>query len=112
VIIIATGSEVGIAVEAFEMLQQENISVRVVSMPSADVFSSQTKEYQESVLPNSCRKRLAVETAHSDYWRKWVGLDGDVIGMESFGESGPGAEVLKHFGFTAANIVKRVKEMR
>jgi len=111
VIIIATGSEVSIAVEAFETLQQENIAVRVVSMPSADVFSAQTAEYQESVLPNGCRKRLAVESAHCDYWRKWVGLDGQVLGMESFGESGPGGEVLAHFGFTAANIVKRVREM-
>ena len=111
VIIIATGSEVAIAVEAFDILKGENISARVVSMPSADVFASQSKDYQEKVLPNQCRKRLAVESAHSDYWRKWVGLDGDVIGMESFGESGPGGDVLKHFGFTAENIVKRAKEM-
>ena len=67
--------------------------------------------YQESVLPNDCRKRLAVETGHGDYWRKWVGLDGDVLGMAGFGESGPGPDVLEHFGFTAKNIVKRVKEL-
>jgi len=111
VIIIATGSEVAIAVEAFELLKNENLSVRVVSMPSADTFAAQSNEYQESVLPNGCRKRLAVETGHGDYWRRWVGLDGDVLGMESFGESGPGSDVLKHFGFTAENIAKRVREM-
>ena len=111
VIIIATGSEVAIAVQAFEILQKENMSVRVVSMPSADTFALQSKAYQESVLPNNCRKRLAVETGHGDYWRKWVGLDGDVLGMAGFGESGPGPDVLEHFGFSAKNIVKRVKEL-
>jgi len=87
------------------------MSVRVVSMPSADTFALQSKAYQESVLPNNCRKRLAVETGHGDYWRKWVGLDGDVLGMAGFGESGPGPDVLEHFGFSAKNIVKRVKEL-
>ena len=111
VIIIATGSEVAIAVQAFEILQKENMSVRVVSMPSADTFALQSKAYQESVLPNNCRKRLAVETGHGDYWRKWVGLDGNVLGMAGFGESGPGPDVLEHFGFSAKNIVKRVKEL-
>ena len=111
VIILATGSEVALAIEAFEILQNENIAVRVVSMPSADTFALQSSEYQESVLPGACRKRLAVETSHGDYWRKWVGLDGDVLGMSGFGESGPGRDVLEHFGFTAENIVKRVKEM-
>jgi transketolase len=111
VIIIATGSEVAIAVQAFEILQKENMSVRVVSMPSADTFALQSKAYQENVLPNNCRKRLAVETGHGDYWRKWVGLDGDVLGMAGFGESGPGPDVLEHFGFSAKNIVKRVKEL-
>ena len=106
IIIIATGSEVGLAVEAFRQLADKGIPARVVSMPSADVFEAQDSVYRDAVLPPSNRCRLAVESAHTDYWRKWVGLDGRVIGMTSFGESGPGGEVLQHFGFTAENIVE------
>ena len=106
IIIIATGSEVGLAVEAFRQLADKGIPARVVSMPSADVFEAQDSVYRDAVLPPSNRCRLAVESAHTDYWRKWVGLDGRVIGMTSFGESGPGGEVMQHFGFTAENIVE------
>jgi transketolase len=109
-ILIATGSEVSIAVAAWESLAAEGIHVRVVSMPSADVFEQQDVAYREAVLPSIMRNRIAVEAAHPDYWRKWVGLDGQVIGISSFGESGPGAVVMAHFGFTPANIVAKVKE--
>ncbi|MFT5209383.1 MAG: transketolase [Flavobacterium sp.] len=111
VILIATGSEVGIAVEAFNALSAEGIAARVVSMPSADSFEAQDAAYQETVLPNAQRKRVAIEAAHSDYWRKWVGLDGAVVGLNSFGESGPGGKVMSHFGFTSDNILKVVRSL-
>ncbi|MBL4682348.1 MAG: transketolase [Pseudomonadales bacterium] len=106
VILIATGSEVGIAVEAYDLLANEGVAARVVSMPSADAFEAQDESYRESVLPSSIRNRVAIEAAHPDYWRKWVGLDGAVVGLNSFGESGPGGKVMAHFGFTADNIAK------
>ena len=84
-ILIATGSEVALALEAAQKLAQDGTSIRVVSMPSAEVFERQDKNYKESVLPSANRKRIAVEAGHVDYWRKWVGLDGEVIGMKSFG---------------------------
>jgi len=111
IIIIATGSEVSIAVQAFAALAKQGVAARVVSMPSADVFEAQDQAYRDRVLPPANRHRLAVESAHVDYWWKWVGLDGRVIGMTSFGESGPGGEVLKHFGFTAENIVDVARSM-
>lgn len=111
VILIATGSEIGIAVEAFEALSAKGIAARVVSMPSADSFEAQDADYQETVLPRAQRKRVAIEAAHPDYWRKWVGLDGAVVGLNSFGESGPGGKVMSHFGFTSENIVKVVRSL-
>lgn len=111
VIIIATGSEVGLACEAFDALAAEGIAVRVVSMPSVDTFEAQDEAWREHVLPDANRKRLAIEAAHPDYWRKFVGLDGRVIGLPTFGESGPGADVFRHFGFTAENIVTAVRDL-
>lgn len=108
-IIIATGSEVEISCEAARILDDAGIPVRVVSMPSADVFESQDEDYRQQVLPSDIRARVAVEAGHVDYWRKWVGLDGDVIGLHTFGESGPGGEVMAHFGFTPEAIVAAVK---
>lgn len=110
-IVIATGSEVSIAVEAQQQLESQGIPVRVVSMPSADVFLAQDEAYRNTVLPPEQRNRLAVEAAYPDYWHKFVGLDGRVIGLATFGESGPGKEVMAHFGFSAAAIVDSVKEM-
>ncbi len=110
-IIIATGSEVEIAVEAYEQLAGEGVAVRVVSMPSADAFEAQSKAYRDQVLPPVLRSRLAVEAAHPDYWRKWVGLDGEVLGLPTFGASGPGAAVFEHFGFTVDHIVGAVRKM-
>lgn len=105
VIIIATGSEVDVAVGAFDELARQGRKPRVVSMPSVDVFEMQDRAYQEMVLPSDVRRRIAIETAHPDYWRKFVGLDGAVIGMSTFGASGPGAQVMAHFGFTVDNLV-------
>jgi transketolase len=110
-IIIATGSEVSLAVKAYDVLAEQGITLRVVSMPSADVFAAQEQAYRDSVLPPACRARLAVESAHVDYWWKWVGLDGQVLGLTTFGESGPGPAVLAHFGFTVDNVVKLAKGM-
>ena len=85
--------------------------VRLVSMPSVDVFESQDPAYQEEVIPNAVRKRLAVEAAGSEYWAKFVGLDGKVIGMQTFGESAPGGELMEHFGFSAENVANTVMSM-
>jgi len=105
VIVLATGSEVSISLAAVESLQAEGVKARLVSIPCVDVFEAQDAEYQEQVLPNAVRQRIAVEAGGVDYWRKLVGLDGKVIGMHTFGESAPGALLMEHFGFTAENIV-------
>ena len=103
-IVIATGSEVSIALEAVKQLQAAGKAVRLVSMPSTSVFDAQPEAWKEEVLPKSVRKRLAVEAGHPDSWFKYVGIDGKVIGMTTFGESAPGPAVMKHFGFTADNV--------
>lgn len=110
-IIIASGSEVSLAVNAKEELKKDGIDVRVVSMPSMELFDKQSAEYKESVLPNAVRKRVAVEALSDFGWYKYVGLDGRVIAMESFGASGPAATLFEHFGFTVDNVVKTVKEV-
>ena len=108
-IIIASGSEVSLAVNAKEELKKSGIDVRVVSMPSMELFDKQSAEYKESVLPNAVRKRVAVEALSDFGWYKYVGLDGKVIAMEGFGASGPAATLFEHFGFTVDNVVKTVK---
>ena len=110
-IIIASGSEVSLAVNAKEELKKSGIDVRVVSMPSMELFDKQSAEYKESVLPNAVRKRVAVEALSNFGWYKYVGLDGKVIAMEGFGASGPAATLFEHFGFTVDNVVKTVKEV-
>jgi transketolase len=102
-ILIATGSEVGLAMDAAARLGD---TVRVVSMPSTDVFDRQDPAYRESVLPSSCRKRIAVEAGVPDFWRKYVGLDGAVIGIDRFGASAPAGELFPHFGFTVEHILE------
>lgn len=111
VILIATGSEVGITVEAAAQLAGEGVKVRVVSMPCTNVFDQQDAEYKEAVLPIAVTHRVAVETAHVDFWAKYVGIDGRVVGMTTFGESAPGGALLEYFGFTAENVVNTVKEL-
>ena len=110
-IVIATGSEVAIAREAVRQLQAGGVQARLVSMPSTDVFDAQDATYREQVLPGATRKRLAVEAAAADYWYKYVGLDGAVVGMTSFGESAPGGALMKEFGFTAENVVAKAKAL-
>ena len=109
VILIATGSELSLALAAAKELDAQGIPTRVVSMPSADKFELQDTAYRQSVLPAAQRCRVAIEAAHPDYWRKWVGLDGEVVGLASFGESGPGGQVMEHFGFSVGNVVAVVK---
>jgi len=109
ILLIATGSEIDITVKAAKELQGENVKARVVSMPCTSVFDSQCPSYRDQVLPKSVTKRIAIEAAHQDYWRKYVGLEGDVIGMSSFGESAPGNQLLEHFGFSVENIVNSAK---
>jgi len=110
-ILIATGSEVELAVAAAEQLGAQGKNVRVVSMPCAEVFEQQDAAYRESVLPLAVTARVAIEALHQDFWYKYVGLDGRVIGMNSFGESAPGGELMKHFGFTVENVVETVTEL-
>ncbi|MDX1486818.1 MAG: transketolase [Acidiferrobacterales bacterium] len=110
-IIIATGSEVALAVEAACALAQAGRAVRVVSMPSTDVFDAQEQSYREQVLPPHIRARLAVEAGVSDYWRKYVGLEGRVIGIDSFGESAPVTDVYRHFGLTAENVAQTLQTL-
>ncbi|MEM7253000.1 MAG: transketolase, partial [Pseudomonadota bacterium] len=109
VMLIATGSEVALAVEAAEQLAGDGVAVRVVSMPAADVFEKQSADYRERVLPSSVRCRIALEAGVSDYWRKYVGLDGAVVGVDNFGLSAPAGDVFKHFGFTVDNVVNTVR---
>ncbi|PKG86008.1 transketolase [Colwellia sp. 75C3] len=111
VILMATGSEVALAVNAATALTEQGKKVRVVSMPSTNVFDKQSKEYKESILPASVIKRVAIEAAHVDFWAKYVGLNGAVVGMTTFGESAPGNVLLEHFGFTVDNVVNTVNEL-
>jgi transketolase len=109
-VLIATGSEVALAMGAREKLAAEGIAVRVVSMPSTSVFDRQDAAYRETVLPRGV-PRLAIEAGVSDFWRKYVGLDGDVIGIDRFGESAPAAAVFEFFGFTVENVVARTRAL-
>jgi transketolase len=110
-VIIATGSEVQLAVKAAAQLADKGRAVRVVSMPCAEVFARQDAAYRDTVLPPELRKRLAIEAGVSAYWRAFVGLDGDVLGVDSFGESAPAGVVFKHFGFTVENLVERTEKL-
>jgi len=107
IILIATGSEVGITVEAADKLAAAGTKVRVVSIPSTDAFDKQDAAYRESVLPKAVTARLAVEAGIADYWYKYVGLNGDVVGMTTFGESAPAELLFKEFGFTVDNVVAK-----
>ena len=108
VIVIATGSEVGLAMAAAEASGK---NVRVVSMPATDVFDSQDEAYRESVLPSSCTARVAVEAGVRDFWRKYVGLNGAVVGIDTFGESAPAGDLFKHFGFTVENVASAINSV-
>jgi transketolase len=109
-IIIATGSEVELATKARELLAAEGVFVRVVSMPCTQVFDAQDAAYRESVLPRGV-PRVAVEAGVTDFWHKYVGLEGKVIGIDRFGESAPFKDLFKYFGFTAENVALAVKSV-
>ncbi len=110
-IIIATGSEVSLAMEAQTLLAEKGIQTRVVSMPSTEVFDAQDKAYRESVLPSAVTARVAVEAGVTDCWYKYVGVTGKVVGINRFGESAPAPMLFKHFGFTGENVAKAVEEI-
>lgn len=110
-IIIATGSEVEMAMNAATKLNAKGKNVRVVSMPSTDVFDQEDDAYKESVLPNTCRKRVAIEAGVTDYWNKYIGLDGKALGVDTFGESAPAKALFEHFGLTEANLIQTVNDL-
>ncbi|HEX7036742.1 MAG TPA: transketolase [Pseudomonadales bacterium] len=110
-VVIATGSEVALAMAAAARLADEGIEVRVVSMPSTDTFLAQDSAYRDAVLPPSLRARVAVEAAHPDYWRKFVGLDGEVVGIDRFGLSAPGPVAMQALGMTEENVVAAVRRV-
>lgn len=110
-ILIATGSEVELAVKSAEVLAGEGKKVRVVSMPSTNVFDKQDEAYREAVLPSTVTKRVAIEAGIADYWYKYVGFGGRIVGMNSFGESAPADQLFKLFGFTVENVVAKAKEI-
>jgi transketolase len=110
-IVIATGSEVELAMGAAKALAEKGRNIRVVSMPSTDVFDAQDADYKESVLPRSVTQRVAIEAGVTDYWLKYVGLEGKVMGVDTFGESAPAADVYKHFGLTTENLIETVESI-
>ncbi len=110
IVLIATGSEVGITMDARKLLAEKNIAARVVSMPCVDVFQRQDQEYRDTVLPKGVR-RVAVEAGVSDGWYQFVGLDGAVVGMDRFGESAPAGELFKLFGFTAEAVATAAERL-
>jgi transketolase len=110
-ILIASGSEVHPALAAREILQQEGIGTRVVSLPCWELFKAQEQSYREEVLPPECPARVAVEAAAPLGWERWVGPSGSVIAMTGFGASAPGGELMRHFGFTAEGIAAKVLEV-
>lgn len=109
VVLLASGSEVSLAVNAKAKLEEEGIGVRIVSMPSQELFERQSQEYKDSVLPKELRKRVAIEAGASLSWGKYVGLDGDYVTLDRFGASAPGDVLFKEFGFTVENVVNKVK---
>jgi transketolase len=110
-ILIASGSEVSLVMEAKKELETEGLAVRVVSMPSWELFEQQDEEYRNHVLPPYLKKRLAVEMAYPLGWERYVGDDGDVLGITTFGASAPGGKVMEEFGFTVSNVVQRAKAL-
>ena len=109
--LISCGSEVELAVRAAESLEAKGRRARVVSMPCCEVFDRQEAAYREDVLPSAVRARVAVEAQAADWWWKYVGLDGRVVGMTTYGESAPAGELFPHFGFTVENVVRQAEEI-
>jgi transketolase len=111
IILIATGSEVTLAMEAREKLQAENTPTRVVSMPCWELFDEQTQNYRDEVLPPAITARLAIEAGVPQGWDKYVGTNGDVIGLDRFGASAPGDVALRELGFNVDNVLKHAREL-
>jgi transketolase len=111
VILIATGSEVALALEARRLLADEGVRARVVSMPSWTLFARQPREYRDEVLPPAIRARVAVEAGSTVGWHRWVGIDGDVVGISRFGASAPAQEVFREYGFTPAEVAGRARAL-
>ena len=111
VILMATGSEVGLIYEAHERLAEKGIDARVVSMPGFELFEAQGEEYKNSVLPKNVTKRLAVEAACDFGWHKYIGIEGDIICMEGYGQSAPFAKLFDKYGFTVENVVERAMKL-
>ena len=108
--LLATGAEVELALSAYQVLSSEGYQVQLVSMPSTDVFDAQDTVYQATVLPLSAPV-LAIEAAHRDFWHKYVGRNGAIVGMHTFGESAPGPVLMEHFGFTTEKVVAKAKQL-
>jgi transketolase len=111
IILIATGSEVQLVLAAQLKLKEQNIAARVVSMPSWELFEKQVDSYKEKIFPKALKKRLAVEAGSPMGWHKYITDEGDIIGVDRFGESAPGEEVMKEYGFSVENVVKRAKAL-
>jgi transketolase len=111
VIVIATGSEIELAMSTANKLNQAGHKIRVVSMPATDLFDAQDQSYRDAVLPTACRKRISVEAGVTDYWRKYVGLDGMVLGVDNFGESAPANQVFEYFGLTTAALEEKIEAL-
>ncbi|KFC94648.1 transketolase-like TK C-terminal-containing protein, partial [Leminorella grimontii] len=110
-LLIATGSEVSLAVDAAEKLTAEGRRVQVVSMPCTEAFDAQDAAYRESVLPSAVTARVAIEAGIADFWYKYVGLNGRIVGMRSFGESAPAEQLFAEFGFTVDNVLTQAREL-
>ena len=111
IILIATGSEVSVAMESAKVLDSDGIDVRVVSMPCNNIFNQQTESYRSAVLPESVKSRLAIEAGITNFWWQYVGSEGDVIGIDEFGLSAPANELFEYFGFTVKNITERARSL-
>ena len=110
-ILIGTGTELDLCVQAAKKLTSEGIKVRVVSMPCVELFEEQSESYKEEILPSNSRKRIVVEAAESFGWHKYIGLDGDSVTMNSFGASAPGGLCMEKFGFTVENVIEKSKNL-
>ena len=111
IILIATGSEVYLALEVYERLRDEGIGVRVVSMPSWELFEKQPEEYRNRIVPPEITARISIEAGVTLGWHKYVGLQGEIVGIDHFGASAPGKTVLKEFGFTSENVLSRIRAL-
>jgi transketolase len=110
IILLASGSEVGIALEATLQLQEKGVRVRLVSVPSFELFRSNSDEYKNSILPSACKKRVAIEAAAKNDWYEFVGLDGLIIGVDQYGASAPTKAIAGHYGFTVQNILRKINK--